>query len=229
MTSYRKGASVTKLGRYLIASGGRRQKRSLNSMEVFDPAKPKAGWRRLARLRMPTGVSEHCTVVVSGKNGKEIVITGGRARKNRAMKLNLRTKRWYALNEMNKGRQNHACVKASLNGHPGVIVSGGYSWGNASLTSVEFYNAKTGTWLQMPSMRKARSGHVMTITKGKLMVAGGERKGRSGLQILDDVEIFTGQRWVRSKQKLKRPRSRFSLLKIPKHKIAKKTKKITLK
>lgn len=62
-------------------------------MEVFDPAKPKAGWRRLARLNMPTGVSEHCTVAVKGRNGKEVVITGGRGRQNRALKLNLKTKR----------------------------------------------------------------------------------------------------------------------------------------
>ena len=29
-----------------------------------------------------------------------------------------------------------------------------------------------------------------------LKVTGGERKGRSGLQILDDVEIFSGKRSV---------------------------------
>ena len=63
------------------------------------------------------------------------------------------------------------CVQANLNGNPGMIVSGGSSSGNASLTSVEFYNAKTGTWLQMPSMRKGRSGHAMTITRGKLLVS----------------------------------------------------------
>merc|ERR1712215_581215 len=101
MTSFRKGASVTKLGRYILASGGYRQKRSLTTMEIFDPKKPQGGWRRLARLRMPAGVSEHCTVTVEGRNGKEVVITGGRERRNRAMKLNLRNKRWYSLNVMN--------------------------------------------------------------------------------------------------------------------------------
>ena len=79
--------------RYLLASGGYRQRRSLNTMEVLDPAKPREGWRRLATLKMPTGVSEHCTVALSGRNGKEVVITGGRGRKNRAMKLNMKTKR----------------------------------------------------------------------------------------------------------------------------------------
>jgi hypothetical protein len=40
--------------------------------------------------------------------------------------------------------------------------------------------------------------------------------GRRGKQYLDDIEVFTGKRWVKSKQKLDRPRSGFSLLKIPK-------------
>lgn len=77
-------------------------------MEVFDPAKPKNGWKNLGGLQLPTGVSEHCTVVMRGRNGKEVVITGGRGRKNRAMKLNMKTKKWYSLNEMNRGRQSHA-------------------------------------------------------------------------------------------------------------------------
>jgi len=226
MKSFRKGASVTKLGRYLLASGGYRQQRSLNTMEVLDPAKPKAGWKRLDGLKMPTGVSEHCSAVIKGRNGKEIMITGGKGKKNRAMKLNMKTKRWYSLNEMKRGRQNHACIKASLNGQPGLIVSGGSSSGNSSLASVEFYNAKTGAWLQMPRMRRARSGHAMTITNGKLMVVGGKRKGKSGIQTLDDMEIFTGKRWVKSKQKLKKPRSNFSLVKIPKKEIARKKKKV---
>jgi len=226
MRSFRKGASVTKLGRYLLASGGSRKQKSLSTMEVFDPKKPEGGWRSLSQMRMPTGVSEHCTVSVEGRNGKEVVITGGRERRNRAMKLNLRNKRWYSLNVMNHGRSNHACIKTTLNGRAGLIVSGGSGLGNSSLSSVEFYDAKTGTWLNMPSMRKGRSSHVMTITKGKLMVAGGERKGRKGPQFLDDVEIFTGKRWVKSKQKLDRPRSGFSLVKIPKQNVVPSQRKL---
>jgi len=225
MRSFRKGASVTKLGRYLLASGGSRQKRSLSTVEVFDPAKPEGGWRDIKGMKLPTGVSEHCAVTVEGRKGKEIMVTGGKEKRNRALKFNLKTKRWYSLNEMNRGRRNHACVKATLNGHPGLVVSGGSGGGNSSLSSVEFYDAKTGTWLNLPRLRKGRSGHVMTITKGKLMVAGGERRGRKGRQYLDDVEIFTGKRWVKSKQRLDRPRSRFSLVKLPKRKVASPQKK----
>ena len=36
----------------------------------------------------------------------------------------------------------------------------------------------------------------MTVTKGKLVVAGGEGRGRGGKQYLDDMEIFTGTRWI---------------------------------
>jgi len=80
LTSFRRGATITKLGRYLLATGGVRQKRALSTVEVFDPKKPKAGWKRLAKLEMPAAVSEHCTVTLKGQNGKEVVITGGKGR-----------------------------------------------------------------------------------------------------------------------------------------------------
>ena len=35
----------------------------------------------------------------------------------------------------------------------------------------------------------------MTVTKGKLVVAGGEGVSRGGKQYLDDMEIFTGTRY----------------------------------
>ena len=61
---------------------------------MFDPAKPKQGWKSLGGLELPTGVSEHCSVVMRGRNGKEVVIIGGKGRKNKAMKLNMKTKRF---------------------------------------------------------------------------------------------------------------------------------------
>ena len=69
----------------------------------------------------------------------------------------------------------------------------------------------------------------MTVTKGRLLVAGGEGRTRTGKEYLDDMEIFNGQRWVRSRQKLDRPRSNFSLVKIPKRKArnVKQTKKMS--
>ena len=48
-------------------------------------------------------------------------------------------------------------------------------------------------------------------------VAGGEAVGRRGRKIyLDDTEVFTGKKWVKSRVKLDKPRSGFSLVKVPK-------------
>ena len=70
-----------------MATGGLRQKRALNTVEVFDPKRPKvslindsplsqtllitvfrqAGWKKLSKLKMPAAVSEHCAVTLKGE------------------------------------------------------------------------------------------------------------------------------------------------------------------
>lgn len=42
---------------------------------------------------MPAAVSEHCTVTVDGRKGKEVVITGGRKRETRALRLDVKSQR----------------------------------------------------------------------------------------------------------------------------------------
>ena len=44
-------------------------------------------------------------------------------------------------------------VQASINGRPGLVVSGGSGAKGSNMTSVEFYDAKTGEWLSLPSLR----------------------------------------------------------------------------
>ena len=67
--------------------------------------------------------------------------------------------------------QQHIYQQASINGRPGMIVSGGAGKGNSNMTSVEFFDSTSGAWLSLPPLRKGRRGHVMTVTKGKLMVS----------------------------------------------------------
>ena len=105
-------------------------------------------------------------------------------------------------------------IQAKINGRPGIVVSGGSGRGNKNMTSVEFFDSRSGEWLSLPSLNRGRRSHVMTVTKGKLLVAGGEGVGRSGKEYLDDMEIFNGRRWVPTNQKLDRPRSNFSLGKV---------------
>ena len=87
LTTYRKGGTLTKMGKYLMATGGQDGKRSLRSIELFDPKRPEKGWKRMDRMTMPTSVSEHCTVTLKGAHGQEVIITGGKGRENRALKL----------------------------------------------------------------------------------------------------------------------------------------------
>ena len=89
----RKGATITKLGRYLLATGGVKEKKPLKTIEAFDPKRPEKGWKRLEKLEMPAAVSEHCTVTVDGRKGKEVVITGGRKRETRALRLDVKSQR----------------------------------------------------------------------------------------------------------------------------------------
>ena len=119
--------------------------------------------------------------------------------------------------------------QAKINGRPGLVVSGGSGRRNKNMTSVEFFDGQTGEWLSLPPLNRGRRSHVMTVTKGKLLVAGGEGLGRAGKEFLDDMEIFNGRRWITSRQKLDRPRSNFSLVKIPKRKgrSVKQTKKMS--
>ena len=116
-------------------------------MEIFDPVKPKKGWKQMAQLTMPVAVSEHCTVTMDGRHGKEVVVVGGKGRERRAMKLNIRSKkynyqrvelnylymfRWYSLNRLNTGRNNHACAKVNMCHMclvwPRHLTSGHHEW-----------------------------------------------------------------------------------------------------
>ena len=125
---------------------------------------------------------------MEGPTGKEVVVTGGKGRGNRAVKLSLRTGKWYSLTRMLEPRKNHACTKLTLNGRPGLVVSGG----NLNSTSVEFYDVSSGQWVNLPRLQRGRMKHAMVIEKGKLVVVGG--MGGEKKEYLKDSEVFNGKR-----------------------------------
>ena len=71
-------------------------------------------------------------------------------------------------------------VQAKINGRPGLVVSGGSGRGNRNMTSVEFFDARTGEWLSLPSLNRGRRSHVMTVTKVR---------GHKSLKILNIFKI----------------------------------------
>ena len=47
----------------MLATGGVKEKKSLNTIEAFDPKRPRQGWKKLEKLTMPAAVSEHLSLI----------------------------------------------------------------------------------------------------------------------------------------------------------------------
>ena len=66
----------------------------------------------------------------------------------------------------------HSCLRASVNGRPGVIVGGGASNAVPALSSVEFFDEGAGQWRSMGRMRQGRRFPGMMVMANNLVVAG---------------------------------------------------------
>ena len=85
----------------------------------------------------------------------------------------------------------------TLNGRPGLAVSGGIRAGGqntTSLRSVEFYDVSSGHWVSLPGLEVGRHSHNMMVEDGRLRVMGGSQAGK----YLRDIETFDGKRWEKS-------------------------------
>ena len=112
---------------------------------------------------------------------------------------------------METSRRRHACTKVTLNGRPGLVVSGGVSSSSKNLTSVEFYDSASGQWASLPDLQRGRRSHAMLVHNGRLTVTGGvQADGR----LMRDSEEFDGKRWIDSRSNLREPRQGFSLIKV---------------
>ena len=112
----------------------------------------------------------------------------------------------------------------TLNGRPGLVVSGGMSGsGERNLTSVEFYDVTTGQWVSLPGLVEGRRGHSMMVESGRMVVVGGMAGDNTYLKTM---EVFNGERWVMADRKLRTGRQGFSVVKVPAKKLFRKIKRI---
>ena len=58
--------------------------------QVWDSRSAERGWVRAAHLTAPAGLAQHCSAVVGG----DLLVTGGRGRGDRVLKLSLARGRW---------------------------------------------------------------------------------------------------------------------------------------
>ena len=74
-----------------------------------------------------------------------------------------------------------------------VLISGGYDYNHAILSSVELYDPVTGTFTKTGSMKNARAeGSITTLIDGRVLIAGGHQidASRGKLVYLDKAEIY---------------------------------------
>ena len=91
MNSFRPGASLVRMGKFIVASGGNRRTRSMNSIEVLNIDNPKR-WKTLSKITLPNPTHDHCTVAI---NKTALFITGGFGQESQAMILDLKGKQYY--------------------------------------------------------------------------------------------------------------------------------------
>ena len=107
MNSYRGGASIARMGRFIVASGGNRFPAPLSSIEVLNTRKPER-WRTLSKLTLPNPTYDHCTVAI---NKTSLLVTGGFGQESQAIVLDLLGKKYEAQQPMTQPRRkvSHQC------------------------------------------------------------------------------------------------------------------------
>ena len=101
MNTYRGGSSMTRMGRFFIATGGRRFPSALDSIEVLNTRNPRR-WRTLSKLTLPAPTFDHCTVAL---NKTALLVTGGFGQESQAVVVDLKSKKWEAMAPMKQPRR----------------------------------------------------------------------------------------------------------------------------
>ena len=218
MTTGRDGGSTLNVGSYIMSLGGFSTRgQPVTTIEIFDPRRPQTGWQNVPQWSFPRATRDHCTVVnTDPRLGTQVMVMGGLGEEHSVMKLVLSSNNWFSVPPMNYPRTKHGCTSVTLNGRPGVVVSGGIDTNRGNTSSVEFFDMHTHRWINLPNLSRGRRGHSMTTIDGQLAVVGGAATGfRGEEEYLDDVEVFDGRRWKRANYRLDQPRDGANLVKIP--------------
>jgi len=216
--TFRSGGSSINVGRYIMSLGGFDPfGQQLRSVELFDPRRPQIGWQTVPQWSFPRATMDQCSVQAKDpEQGALVMVMGGLGEERSVSKLVLSTNKWYSVARMIHPRSQHGCMSVTLNGRPGLVVSGGVDNNNFNTSSVEFFDMRTNKWINLPSLSRGRRGHTMRNIDGQMVVAGGQSTGLQGEEeYLDDVEVFDGRQWKTANYRLDQPRSGANIVKIP--------------
>lgn len=196
----RERMGVAVYGRHIYAVGGYldcgEKKNSLKSVERYDRGN---GWREVAsigskRKGLRMAVYGGYLYAVGGSVGKKSLRT--------VQRYDRLTNRWEEEVSMSSAR----CT-------PGVAVYGGYLYavggalrredGKESLSSVEKYDSKTGSWDEVASMGAKRWGAGVAVCEGYLYAVGGF-DGNNTLKTVERYDSKTNSWEERASMKVNR-------------------------
>jgi hypothetical protein len=159
-------ATMLQNGKVLVA-GGNDGANSLNSAELYDPAKGTFA----ATVSMITARQHHTATLLA--NGKVLLAGGDNTSAGTVGSAELydpQTGTFSQTGSMGAARSNHTATRLQ----DGKVLIAGGSDGSNSLDSAELYDPVKGTFAHAGIMVSARHNHTATFLKnGKVLLAGG--------------------------------------------------------
>ena len=115
-------------------------------------------------------------------------------------KYDVEQNKWTVLTNLSSARGDTGV--AVLDGK--IYVSGGTDKTSKNLKKVECYDSATGTWANVASMNRGRSGHDLLVMNGSLVALGGDRRVEGGVRTRPTVEEYnvTDDTWTLREKKL---------------------------
>lgn len=151
-------------------------------------------WERKIEWTLPDGMFDHCAQAI---NDTHFIVTGGKVYQSDYLTatriLDTTTNTWTEVEPMPEpGRAEHKCINWSINGEPGLLVTGGcYERCLYHLDETLFFSYTTQSWQTLGNMVEPRNGHGMFLMEGVPAVVAGYYD-----QELESVEVLNGTEWV---------------------------------
>merc|ERR1712098_176058 len=192
MVLARQGFGMTAIQEKVYATGGLMGSTRYSSVEIYTP---NSGWTMEDSMDMGKSRHHHCSIAFEDK----LIVIGGYVDghiSSSVMSYNTDGETqdgWVAINSLNTARYYHACDSSYHLGNYGVFVAGGENTNFNRISTVEFLDSRTLTWIQLGDMKTARDNHSLSRINQKLVAAGGYDNGDNRLT---SIEMFNGTHWM---------------------------------
>ncbi|MBK7705802.1 MAG: hypothetical protein IPJ30_08460 [Acidobacteria bacterium] len=170
-------------GKVLVIGGFGVDTKSIDSVELFDPASKTfsdGGRMRSARSSHTATLLRDGRVLIAGGYDGDYL--------DSAEIYDPATGSFKGIGKMTMPRSDHAAVLLS-DGR--VLLAGGVGIGWTFLADAELFDPATGTFSKTGSMNLVRESHTTTLLNdGRVLITGGHRGRRSAIVIYTEAEIY---------------------------------------